>query len=179
MPPPQMSLPWLRTEDSSQYSQWPADVSLSHGSEGPLWTVWALQTFCVLNGILQNMRGSIQHLWIPTLCFLTTKMNGSRSSSPQTLKYTWGDNTHSYHSRLKSSVWQKQCLISGDVSVREPRRKMKTVFDMQSLLGTVNNEGTLLIRDRTQVKEMRRQWGEGGSHPHSPQLRLTPEAFLW
>lgn len=60
MPPPQMSLPWLRTQGSSQYSQWPADVSLSRGSEGPLWTAWALQTFCVLNGTLQSMHGSIQ-----------------------------------------------------------------------------------------------------------------------
>lgn len=34
----------------------------------------------------------------------------------------------------------------------EPWRKAKTVFDMQSLLGTVNKEGTLLNRDgRTQV----------------------------
>lgn len=49
-------------------------------------------------------------------------------------------------------MWQKQCLISGDVSVGEPWRKTKTVFDMQSLLGTVNKEGTLLNRDgRTQV----------------------------
>lgn len=96
-PPPQMSLPWPRTEDSSQYSQRIAGVSLHHGSEGPLWTAWSLQEFCVPDGILQNMHGSIQHLlntYSVLSCFLNTKMNRSHSLSPQTLNYTQGDNTH-------------------------------------------------------------------------------------
>lgn len=96
-PPPQMSLSWPKTEDSSQYSQRIADVSLDRGSEGPLWTAWVLQTFCVADGLLQNMHGSIQrrlNTYSVLSCFLNTKMNRSHSLSPRTLQHTRGDNTH-------------------------------------------------------------------------------------
>lgn len=87
-----MSLLWLRTEDSSQYSRRAADVLLWLESEEPLKSVWGLRTFlfrteycrlCLIHPIL------IKYFVLSSL--ENTKMNGTCSLSSWTSKYKWGD----------------------------------------------------------------------------------------
>lgn len=116
--------------------------------------------------------------WIPTLC----RVAKHKDEWVTFLGPLWHWSTHeetTHHGRLKSSVCDRNSgCISGDVSVREPWRKMKIALGMQGLLGTVNNERTLTIRDRARcgVRSrcgVRRVKVRGSLTPHSPQLHLT------